>query len=71
MTPFTVTKARSKIMTFMEPVTFMHLSLIIKNPSETYNLLAYIEPMRYLAWAFVMIFILVAPPVLYLAVKYV
>ena len=69
MTPFTVTKARSKIMTFMEPVTFMHLSLIIKNPSETYNLLAYIEPMQYLAWAFVLVFCLVTPSFLYLAVK--
>ena len=67
--PLTVTKSRSTVVTFMEPIIYIHYSVFIKNPSETFNFVAYIEPMHYLAWAFVIIFSIMTPPFLYLAVR--
>ena len=50
ITPFTVTYERSAVMTFTTPLTQIYHSLFIKNPAETFNYLAYIEPMHWLSW---------------------
>ena len=67
--PLTVNEARLAFCSFTTPLELSFQSLFIKNPSETFNFVAYIEPMHYLAWAFVIIFSIVTPPFLYLAVR--
>ena len=44
-------------------------TLFVKNPSETFNYLAYIEPISYLSWAFIILFCALVPPVLCLTAR--
>ena len=68
-TDFTVTRARSDVITFAQPITQIYHSLFIQNPSGTFNYMAYIEPLHYLAWVFLGIFCLVTPPFMFLTAK--
>ena len=67
--PFTVTQDRSVVMTFASPITQIYHALFIKNPAERFNLMAYIEPMHWLAWVGLFIVLATAPPLLYLAIR--
>ena len=69
-TDFTVTRERSAVMTFASPVGQIYHSLFIKNPAETFNFLAYIEPMHWLVWVCLFVLIVTLPPLLYLAIRY-
>ena len=68
---FTVTRARSEVITFAQPITQIYHSLFIQNPSGTFNYMAYIEPLHYLAWIAVGTFCLVTPPFMFLTAKYI
>ena len=69
-TDFTVTRERSAVMTFASPVSQIYHSLFIKNPAETFNFLAYIEPMHWLVWVCLFALLGTLPPLLYLATRY-
>ena len=69
-TDFTVTAARSEVITFALPITQIYHSLFIQNPSGTVNYMAYIEPLHYLAWTAVGTFCLVTPLFMFLTAKY-
>ena len=64
-TDFTVTRARSDVITFAQPITQIYHSLFIQNPSGTFNYMAYIEPMKNMSWLMIGAFCLVAPIVLF------
>ncbi len=64
-TDFTVTKERSVVITFAEPITQIYHSLFIKNPSGTYNYMAYIEPLHYLSWIVILLFSSAVPLVMF------
>ncbi len=66
VTDFTVTRARSEVMTFAQPITQIYHSLFIQNPSGSFNLKAYTEPLQKLTWIVVSLFVFFAPPVLYM-----
>ena len=68
-TDFTVTNARSKVITFISPINKIYHALFIKNPSETYNYAAYTEPMHWLAWVSLLVFIAVVPPILFITAR--
>ena len=68
-TDFTVTRERSAVMTFASPVGQIYHSLFIKNPAETFNFLAYIEPMHWLVWVCLFVLLATLPPLLYLAIR--
>ena len=68
-TVFTVTHERSAVMTFATPLTQIYHSLFIKNPAETFNYMAYIEPMHWLSWISILIFIFFVPPLLFLTTR--
>ena len=70
-TDFTVTRARSDAITFAQPITQIYHSLFIQNPSGTFNYMAYIEPLHYLACIAVGTFCLVTPPFMFLTAKYI
>ena len=70
-TDFTVTLERSAVMTFASPITQIYHSLFIKNHAETFNYMAYIEPMHWLTWVGLIVLITTIPPFLFLTAKYV
>ena len=67
--PFSVTKSRSTVMTFASSITEVYFTLFIKNPAENFNVMAYIEPMHWLAWVGMLVSLATVPPLLYLAVR--
>ena len=67
--PFRNTMARRKVVSFLDPMTADPALLFIRNPSQAFNFAAYIEPMHYLAWIFVIVFCLLTPPFLYITTK--
>ena len=67
--PFSVTKSRSTVMTFASSITEVYFTLFIKNPAENFNVMAYVEPMHWLAWVVMFVFLATLPPFLYLAVR--
>ena len=68
-TDFTVTRARSDVITFAQPITQIYHSLFIQNPSGTFNYMAYIEPMKNMAWLMIAVFCLFAPLVLFFTTR--
>ena len=66
---FAVSQERSTVITFASPIYETYFSLFIKNPSETFNIMAYIEPMHWLAWVGMFVLLATVPPLLYLAVR--
>ena len=66
---FAVSQERSTVITFASPIYETYFSLFIKNPSETFNIMAYIEPMHLLAWVGMFVLLATVPPLLYLAVR--
>ena len=69
-TLFAVTKERSTVITFTDTISESYHSLFIKNPAETFNLMAYIDPMHWLTWIGLFVLLATVPPLLYLAVRY-
>ena len=69
-TLFAVTEERSTVMTFTNTISESYHSLFIKNPAETFNLMAYIDPMHWLTWIGLFVLLATVPPLLYLAVRY-
>ena len=67
--PFSVTKSRSTVMTFASSITEVYFTLFIKNPAENFNIMAYVEPMHWLAWVGMFVLLATVPPFLYLAVR--
>ena len=63
------TMARRKVVSFCDPMTESFNTLFIKNPSQAFNFAAYVEPMHYLSWIFVIVFCLLTPTFLYITTK--
>ena len=68
-TDFTITHERSAVMTFATPITQIYHALFISNPAETFNYMAYIEPIHLLSWVVIFILILCLPPLLFMATR--
>ena len=64
-----VSLERSTVMTFATPLTQVYYSLFIKNPADTFNYMAYIEPMHWLSWIGILILIVFVPPLLFLTTR--
>ena len=69
VTDFTVSHERSAVITFAEPITKVYNSFFIKNPSESYNFTAYLDPLHYMSWLVVLLVILVTPPLLFASAR--
>ena len=59
VTDFTVTKERSEVMTFAQPILDIYHSLFIKNPEGSINFSSYAAPLTDLAWMSIGIFVIV------------
>ena len=69
VTDFTITKERNEVISFTVPITDIYHSLFIKNPSDAFNYMAYIEPMHWLAWVSLLVLLATVPPILFLTAK--
>ncbi len=58
---FTVTALRSKAVDFLLPVTESHQKIFVKNPAESFNWTAFLEPLEWSCWGVIVIFIAVVP----------
>ena len=61
---FTITQNRSKAVDFLVPITQSHQRFFIKNPANSYNWMAFIEPLRNSAWLATFILLISFPPIL-------
>ena len=59
------TAERQDAADFTIPLVFSYKSVFIKNPANVYNFTAYLEPLTYLSWALIAVFILLVPYALY------
>ena len=64
-----VTLGRSEVTSFPQTIIQLYYQLFIKNPTGSFNYMAYIEPLRPLAWVFVLLFCVLTPPFLYLTIE--
>jgi len=48
------------------PLVYGYIAIFVKNPAGVVNYQAYLEPMTYLAWGMVVVFLIVIPPFLYI-----
>lgn len=60
------TVARTESASWSIPLVFSYQAIFVKNPTGVVNYAAYLEPMTYLAWGMVVVFLIVVPPCLYL-----
>ena len=67
--PFTITESRSTVVTFASPINMIYFSLFIKNPAETFNYTAYIEPIHWTGCVAILVMIFVVPPLLFTGVR--
>ena len=51
-------------------MVFSYQAIFIKNPANVYNYEAYVEPMTYMSWILVVLFLMLTPPFLYFAFTY-
>ena len=56
--PFTVTKQRSEVVTFAQPITEIYHSLFIKRPGDNMNLKSYLAPIDLDGWMAIGVFVL-------------
>ena len=55
------TRGREEDASFTLPLKFSYESFFIKNPAGVYNYSAYLEPVTFLAWGFILLFVLIVP----------
>ena len=67
---FIQTLARAESVSFTIPLVYSHQALFIKNPVNAYSYESYFEPLTYLSWGFVLVFLMCVPPFLYICFSY-
>ena len=66
---FTVTAIRSEVVDFNLPITESHQKLFVKNPAESFNWTAFIEPLSWSCWGVIAILICIIPLIQSQAIK--
>ena len=64
------TASRAESADFSIPLTFAYAAIFIKNPVGDYNYESYVEPMAYLSWGLLIVFLFLTPPFLYFGFSY-
>ena len=52
------------------PLVFSYQSIFIKNPTNVYNYTAYLEPLKYLSWGIIFLFLIISPVFIYFIWKH-
>jgi hypothetical protein len=56
-----ITYERSQVISFLRPITTTYYELFIKNPHDSYNYWAFVEPLKMTAWIMPLTLTLIAP----------
>ncbi len=65
-----MTLERSEVMEYTEPFIQYYTGIFIQNPVGSYNYMAYLETIHYLAWTVVFLICLIAPLFLAMSARY-
>ena len=66
----TITSIRNTVIDFAIPIITTPHALFIKNPEDSINLMAYVNPMQWTAWTAVAVFPFTVPIFLYFTTRY-
>ena len=69
VTDFTITEARSHVMTFSAELDLTYLVIFIHNPINAFHYYAYTSPLTNLTWLFFLLWIIATPPILFLVAR--
>ena len=69
ITDFTITKARSRVITFSTPITMIYHSIFINNPADSINMRSYIDTLTDMAWLVIFSFFLGFGIVIFVCVR--
>ena len=67
---FTVTEARSKVISFSTSIDDIIHAVFIQNPTVSYNYAAYTSPLADATWLMFLMWALVTPPILYILARH-
>ena len=67
--PFSFTTERAEAVFFSSISKFVSYGLFIKNPEHVYNYAVYFEPLAYLSWMAIMLFLFLFPIVLFILAR--
>ena len=70
VTDFTITEARSKVISFSNSIDDIFHVVFIQNPIASYNYEAYTSPLANVTWLMFLAWALVTPPILYILARY-
>ena len=70
VTDFTITEARSKVITFSNPIEDILHAVFIQNPLASYNYNAFTSPLADVTWLMFLVWALVTPPILYILARW-
>ena len=67
---FTMTAARAVVVDYLVPISEVHMRLLIKNPADSFNWLAFVNPLTWQVWAVMLLLALALPLPLAFAMKF-
>ena len=70
VTDFTITEARSEVISFSNSIDDIFHVVFIQNPIAAYNYYAYTSPLANAAWLMFLLWTLLTPPILYVLARY-
>ena len=69
VTDFTITEARSKVMTFSTPMDQIYNSIFLPNPTNSYSYFAYLNPFTKNSWYMLLVWVLAASPIIHVLLR--
>ena len=71
VTDFTITKERSRVITFSHPLDQIYYVVVIRNPVNTYHFEAYTSTLADTTWLMLLVWMIATPPVLFIVSRYI
>ena len=69
VTPLAENLERTQVISFSIPIYQARTQIFMENPRDALNYFTYVESLTWMAWTFVGLFSLIAPPFLYVATR--
>ena len=69
VTPLAENLERSQVISFSIPIYQARTQIFMENPRDALNYFTYVESLTWMAWTFVGLFSLIAPPFLYVTTR--
>ena len=69
VTDFTITQARSTVMTFSTPMDQIYNSIFFPNPSNSLSYFAYLNPFANNSWYMLIVWVFAASPIIHVLLR--